>query len=61
MDSVPPTVKEVDSILSFILLTSLPEKMKGRVFEETEWAMGLPRYILCGMMLHQGDRRNCRA
>eukprot|EP00975_Prorocentrum_lima_P005568 1208537-Prorocentrum_lima.AAC.1 len=66
MASVPPAVRDFDNRFSLMLLKSLPEKMKGRVFEETEgiWGWIYQQYmswILCGRMVHQGDSRNCRA
>eukprot|EP00975_Prorocentrum_lima_P012576 2667356-Prorocentrum_lima.AAC.1 len=40
MDDVPPRLKDFGNRLSFMLLKSLPEKMKARVFEEAEGDMG---------------------
>eukprot|EP00975_Prorocentrum_lima_P022924 4822900-Prorocentrum_lima.AAC.1 len=41
MDEVPFKLKDFDNRLSVMLLKSLPEKMKGRVFEEAEGDMGV--------------------
>eukprot|EP00975_Prorocentrum_lima_P000045 11887-Prorocentrum_lima.AAC.1 len=40
MGSVPSKVKDFDNGFSVMLLKSPPEKMKGRVFEDTEGDMG---------------------
>eukprot|EP00975_Prorocentrum_lima_P055013 11534608-Prorocentrum_lima.AAC.1 len=40
MDEVPPKLKDFDNRLSVMLVKSLPEKMKSRVFEEAEGDMG---------------------
>eukprot|EP00975_Prorocentrum_lima_P031918 6701190-Prorocentrum_lima.AAC.1 len=40
MDDVLPRWEDCDNCLSFMLLKSLPENMKARVFEEAEGDMG---------------------
>eukprot|EP00975_Prorocentrum_lima_P022187 4668488-Prorocentrum_lima.AAC.1 len=41
VDEVPSRLKDCDNRLSVMLLKSLPEKMKNRVFEEADGAMGV--------------------
>eukprot|EP00975_Prorocentrum_lima_P027976 5883449-Prorocentrum_lima.AAC.1 len=41
MDEVPPRLKDFDIRLSVMLLKSLKETMKARVFEEAEGDMGV--------------------
>eukprot|EP00975_Prorocentrum_lima_P054663 11461101-Prorocentrum_lima.AAC.1 len=41
MAEVPPTWKDFDNQLSVMLLKSLKERMKARVFEEAEGDMGV--------------------
>eukprot|EP00975_Prorocentrum_lima_P019106 4021094-Prorocentrum_lima.AAC.1 len=48
MDEVPSRLKDFDNRLSVIVLKSLPEKMKGRVFDEAEGDKGgIYRQYMC--------------